>query len=644
MLRGVAVDLSEVTKRIDDVASDLVVTNEGVSALETSVDANTTDISDLATRVATNETSIGTVSTEVSTLGTDVGTNTADIAALATRVAANESDIEALSNDLNTNYLTTAELNDQLTASYIQQYEKNDFEVERLTVPDPSQIVFTNFQGNAHDPPLTLPDLVELAVDESRYEHPDDIALSNLTVERILGTDFPEFVTVEGSLIPSIDNWWQLGNPAFRWLEGHFQNVFAENLTVTSEGTPRRVLLEGDDLDTFSGDYNDLVNKPNIGDYIPGWVKSAQNQIIVAGFSGDFPYGRVSGVPDFVVHDPVLEAFRNNASQGVGSVVARLTNGTFSARLAGYFFPDVSGVTITSAIYRIFAFDAGNQLVNTLERPVNYSTSGGRVVLANSGGAVGGYAATTQLAWSVVLTVNTAITTGAEVMCFVKRVRDLQPVETTYYVGWQPEGSGGGGSGDLPAWVANSQSGVNLSGFNQDILIGVPTWVVDIQRDVALASFGGSLSYSRLTDVPPPPSIPSWVQQEFQANVYVGNFGGQFPWGRISDRPGIFTADWVTTLQGGVLLESFGGNLDYSRIINAPDLDGYATETWVNGRGFLTTATVPAPNLDGYATETWVNGRGFLTAATVPAPNLDGYTRKRDPGINPSHTYVDIQS
>ena len=62
-----------------------------------------------------------------------------------------------------------------------------------------------------------------------------------------------------------------------------------------------------------------------------------------------------------------------------------------------------------------------------------------------------------------------------------------------------------------------------------------------------------------------------------------------------------------------------------SRLCQDRVYEWYATEAWVNGRGFLTAATVPAPNLDGYATETWVNGRGFLTAATVPAPNLDGY-------------------
>lgn len=45
-----------------------------------------------------------------------------------------------------------------------------------------------------------------------------------------------------------------------------------------------------------------------------------------------------------------------------------------------------------------------------------------------------------------------------------------------------------------------------------------------------------------------------------------------------------------------------------------PDLSGYATQTWVEGKGYLT--AVPA----GYATESWVQGLGYITSAA-----LNGY-------------------
>lgn len=47
---------------------------------------------------------------------------------------------------------------------------------------------------------------------------------------------------------------------------------------------------------------------------------------------------------------------------------------------------------------------------------------------------------------------------------------------------------------------------------------------------------------------------------------------------------------------------------------NIPSLDGYATQEWVNGRGFLT--SIPSE----YVTDTELNGKGFLTKTTA-----DGY-------------------
>ena len=46
-------------------------------------------------------------------------------------------------------------------------------------------------------------------------------------------------------------------------------------------------------------------------------------------------------------------------------------------------------------------------------------------------------------------------------------------------------------------------------------------------------------------------------------------------------------------------------------------LDGYATEQWVQGQGYLT----QHQSLDGYATEQWVNNQGYLTQHQ----SLDGY-------------------
>jgi len=54
----------------------------------------------------------------------------------------------------------------------------------------------------------------------------------------------------------------------------------------------------------------------------------------------------------------------------------------------------------------------------------------------------------------------------------------------------------------------------------------------------------------------------------------------------------------------------------------SPDaLDGYATEQWVEGKGYVTAGDVPS--VEGYATEEWVESKGYVTASQVPS--VDGY-------------------
>lgn len=54
-------------------------------------------------------------------------------------------------------------------------------------------------------------------------------------------------------------------------------------------------------------------------------------------------------------------------------------------------------------------------------------------------------------------------------------------------------------------------------------------------------------------------------------------------------------------------------NADYATgWVNLPNLTGYATESWVNSQGFLTSSS-----LDGYATQSWVTGQGYITASAL---------------------------
>lgn len=71
-------------------------------------------------------------------------------------------------------------------------------------------------------------------------------------------------------------------------------------------------------------------------------------------------------------------------------------------------------------------------------------------------------------------------------------------------------------------------------------------------------------------------------------------------------------------------LDEIGGGLDeeqlaayltennYAKTGDIPSLDGYATEAWVTGRGYITSAA-----LNGYATQSWVVGKGYATTSDL---------------------------
>ena len=100
------------------------------------------------------------------------------------------------------------------------------------------------------------------------------------TIRKLAGVGFPEEAEVEGSFIPSSDNFYQLGNPAKRWLEGHFNQIYADNLSVTTGGTTRRVLLEGDVVQTD----------------LPGWIEEEQGDINISGFNLDVDFTGPQGI------------------------------------------------------------------------------------------------------------------------------------------------------------------------------------------------------------------------------------------------------------------------------------------------------------------------------------------------------------
>ena len=86
------------------------------------------------------------------------------------------------------------------------------------------------------------------------------------------------------------------------------------------------------------------------------------------------------------------------------------------------------------------------------------------------------------------------------------------------------------------------------------------------------------------------------------------------------------TQSWVNS-QGFLTSSSLDGYATQSWVtgqgyITSSALTGYATESWVTGQGYITSAA-----LTGYATQSWVTGQGYLTsvdASTTYAPIAAG--------------------
>ena len=89
---------------------------------------------------------------------------------------------------------------------------------------------------------------------------------------------------------------------------------------------------------------------------------------------------------------------------------------------------------------------------------------------------------------------------------------------------------------------------------------------------------------------------------------------------------GYATETWVTN-KGYITSAALNG---YAKTSDIPSLSGYATETWVTNKGYITSAA-----LNGYATQAWVEAKKYLTAIpseyvteTELSSTLGGYQTK----------------
>ena len=588
---------------LDDVEAQIVSLSNQLVSLSNEVLENEVDIETLSNFVYPEiqriDTEIASLSNDFSSLSNEVRENEEDIASLSnyayTQVASINSEYESLSNDLYTDYLTISELNDQLTANYIQKFEKLNFVTSNLSASNLAVSGGLTING------CNIEDLIP---EPDPYVLPPDITLNSVTTQILNGTGFPENIFVNGTLIPHIEIYHTIGLPSNKWLEGHFKNSYADNLSVNDGGTTRRVLLEGD-TDNLTVDWSQITNVPDFS--IPTWASpTTQSEVSIVDFGGDLPYSRISGVPDFIQSDGGFNEYaRGSARHGMGEFVCKLqTNGVFTFRLASFRVPTLNQVSVVSAKAHMATFTANNFCLGhgplSVNTNIEFFDFTYTIVVTQPETTQSAKQGLTKVALSLELTLSSPYEPSFKVLCFTDRFEGIEADNTfqTFYIGMHPESTGGGGeSVILPPWVAQSQSQVNLSAFNQDIAIASPGWVTPLQSGVSLSGFGGTLPYSRITSTPTIPTLPVWVTPN-QNNVSLEGFLGMLSWSRIADRPswaavsqsqvnlsgfnndlGIANVpSWVSSTQGSVLLSNFGGNIDASRVTNLPTSSGGASK------------------------------------------------------------------
>lgn len=79
----------------------------------------------------------------------------------------------------------------------------------------------------------------------------------------------------------------------------------------------------------------------------------------------------------------------------------------------------------------------------------------------------------------------------------------------------------------------------------------------------------------------------------------------------------MWTEKKLSEIGGGIdegQLESYLTRNNYAKKTDIPSLEGYATETWVTDKGYITSAA-----LTGYATQSWVLGKSYATTSDLDA-------------------------
>ena len=107
-----------------------------------------------------------------------------------------------------------------------------------------------------------------------------------------------------------------------------------------------------------------------------------------------------------------------------------------------------------------------------------------------------------------------------------------------------------------------------------------------------------------------------WIKSKVEALGYTTNTGT------------------ITGITMNGISKGTSGEVDLGTVITShQSLNGYATEDWVNSKGYLTSHQ----SLNGYATQSWVENKGYTTnTGTVTAVKINGSQK------NPANGVIDL--
>ncbi len=246
---------------LSEVEDEIQVINTEVANISEAVDTLAEDLLDLVDMVEQNSNDIAGVDESLGALSNSISDavtqNSNDIAGVASNISELEESLELVSGRALSNAL------DIIGVNIYSQGLSNQIDIMREDIEaleQPSNLSLCNLNTVTlnvfEDHGLTIGgvnflDALDSLRDEftsNEYELPSNISVNELTANRLINDSYyPGIVEVGASLIPTSDEFFQLGDPAHRWLEGHFVAITASNLFGThSDGSSRRVLLESD--------------------------------------------------------------------------------------------------------------------------------------------------------------------------------------------------------------------------------------------------------------------------------------------------------------------------------------------------------------------------------------------------------------